>query len=184
VTAISNITPVAAPCAKCPFRKDVPIYLYRERRREIAEALLSGSPFWCHSTVDYDSDDDEPGVSNARPCGGAERALDAIGRSSQLARIAERLGETVRVEGGAECWDLTEWTGLPEGATGDDPGDTEGETCEIVNAGCEAPAGYMVGGGVVHGDVFVDWWCPSCGVACCDSCRVDDLCGNCADEEG
>lgn len=84
------------PCAKCPFRKDVPSYLRFGRRVEIAQALLSGGSFHCHNTVDYSQEDDEgetiADTSDALLCAGAERSLAAAGTSSQMGRIAERLG--------------------------------------------------------------------------------------------
>ena len=48
-----------APCAKCPFRRDVPGFLMQERAEEIAEAITEGdAAFWCHQTVDYDGDEE------------------------------------------------------------------------------------------------------------------------------
>lgn len=43
------------PCAKCPFRYDVPGYL--KRAEEIADAVYGlQQTFSCHATVDYDDD--------------------------------------------------------------------------------------------------------------------------------
>ena len=37
-------TVLKAPCAKCPFRSDVPIYLRAGRREDIARGLHRGEP--------------------------------------------------------------------------------------------------------------------------------------------
>lgn len=187
---------VATPCTSCPFRKDKPIYLRRGRRAEIAQALLSGQSFWCHGTVDYDGDEDEwgevePNTANAKMCAGAEKALMAIGQSSQMGRIAERLGlvDLDRQEArGAEVWDLHEWQRLNEGATADNPegdgDDDEGEPCGTVGPNCIAPAGFLVGGGVVEGTEAADSECTECGEPLCSECAdAQGRCGLCTEEE-
>lgn len=178
----------AAPCAKCPFRKDVPIYLRLDRRREIARALVGGGGFPCHATVNYDLDEDEgwdsePDASNASMCAGAAKSLMLDGGTTNHMRVAERLGLVdldAVAERGSEVWSLAEWQTLAEGATTDDPApaddDEEVETCSTVNAGCLAPAGYAgFNGGVAYGTEPADGECASCG---------EPLCSNCADTEG
>jgi hypothetical protein len=187
-----------APCAKCPFRKDVPIYLHQERRAEIADALINQRDFHCHATVDYDTgvEDEEgfdvPSTAGASLCAGAMTALALSGGSNQSMRIAARLGliESETGEESDNVWSLTEWVKLAEGATADDyvEEDEEGETCSIVDAGCEAPAGYMgSGGGIVEGTVYVDTHCYGCGDPVCDSCLAtydpEPLCPYCAEVE-
>lgn len=184
----------AAPCAKCPFRKDVPIYLRRERREEIAHALNNGGDFSCHATVNYVEDDDGESygdTSEATTCAGAAKALMLAGGTTQLMRVAERLGLADldrTAERGAEVWSLTEWPLLAEGATGDNPEydeDAEVETCGTVNAGCLAPAGYLgAGGGVLYGTEAADEECVECGEAVCSNCISEQgHCGFCAEYE-
>ena len=191
-----------APCAKCPFRSDVPIYLRRDRRSEIAGSLLRGGQFSCHATVDYSEEDDEgssiPNDNGSAFCAGAAKALMKIGAPNQQLRIMERLGMVdldEMAENGPDVWDLHEWQTLPEGATADDPGDDfedlepEGETCCYVGENCIAPAGYAEGGGVVVGTEYADGQCYECGEACCSECLVfcewdgNERCGFCAPEE-
>lgn len=195
---MSTTTPAAvtaAPCAKCPFRRDVPIYLRRGRRAEIAAALLSGGDFACHATVDYSTaeDDDDDDVDDddvvlvdtagSTSCAGAAKALLLDGTTSNWLRVAERLGlvDLERVaERGPDVWGIAEWQTLPEGATaerpeGDGDDEPEVETCGTCGPGCLAPAGYATGGGIVYGTEAADGECSLCG---------DPLCSACADAKG
>lgn len=186
-----------APCAKCPFRKDIPIYLRPERREEIVEALRDGLSFPCHESVDWheaESDDDEPYYEGGETeCAGAVKALLAAGGTTQMTRIAERLGiadADVVAARGVDVWALDQWPRLAEGSTGDAPaweeGDEDGvETCNTVNGGCLAPAGYLgTSGAVVSGTVAADGECGTCGEACCTNCLDDGgLCGYCTEDE-
>lgn len=178
------------PCAKCPFRKDVPNYLRPGRRVEIAHALLSGAPFHCHGTVDYSGEDDEgdtiADTSESLLCAGAERSLAAAGTSSQMGRIAERLGlvdlDAITADDGVEVWNINEWQHRPDDKDVADV--TEVETCSIVNSGCLAPAGYAVGGGVVYGTVAADMHCDECGEPVCSNCMGDNsTCPMCRGED-
>ena len=179
-----------APCTHCPFRKDRPIYLRRSRRIEIAEALLSGGSFHCHATVEQMEDDDGENYQDTTEsllCAGAEKSLAAKGLSSQMGRIADRLGladtEAVVLRG-PEVWDIYEWQRLAEGATADDPEVEEVETCSVVNENCLAPAGYAVGGGVIEGDEAAGGRCPVCDEPVCENCsNADGVCDYCAEEE-
>lgn len=79
------------PCAKCPFRNDIPAYLREDRVREIEDSL-ERSEFPCHETTEHD-DEGEPMVrGDESHCAGALILLEKIGRPSQMMRIAERLG--------------------------------------------------------------------------------------------
>lgn len=182
----------AAPCAKCPFRKDVPIYLRRERRVEIAGSLVGGSWFPCHATVDYSGDagdeDDADWTgdpSGASMCAGAAKALMANGGTTNLMRVAERLGlvDLDRVEArGPDVWDLATWQQLAEGVTADDPEkEEEVVTCSVVNENCLAPAGYGgMNGGVVLGIEPADGECRECGEGLCTECGGEEmLCTTC-----
>lgn len=87
------------PCDSCPFRSDIPPFLRRDRAREIVQALLSGMPFHCHKTLDYDTDadDGEPEVVEAsRHCAGAlillHRETGSVFVNVQ-ARIAANFGK-------------------------------------------------------------------------------------------
>lgn len=170
-----------AACAKCPFRKDVPIYLRAGRREQIARALTDGQPFWCHEYVEFDDDDENYEAPTTGPqCAGAVAALALDGGTTNLTRVEQRLGfRTNDLTRGPEVWALRDWPRVPEGATAEtwDPDDdTEVETCGTVEAGCLAPAGYMgAGGGIVYGTEAADGRCKMC---------EEPLCSNCADENG
>lgn len=171
----------AAPCANCPFRKDVPIYLRSGRREEIARGLIDGHTFHCHATVDYDDEGDGHETSESVQCAGAAKALMLSGGTTQMMRIGERLGlvDLDKVaERGAEVWSLADWVRLAERSTGDDPVFTDDEVnpCGTVDEGCLAPAGYMgSGGAVISGTESADGECPECG---------EPVCSNCADAYG
>jgi hypothetical protein len=188
----------AAPCAKCPFRRDVPIYLRLGRRREIARHLIDGGSFACHATVDYDPDEEGEGLdddyddSGASMCAGAAKAMLADDATTNAMRVAERLGvvDLDRVaERGADVWGLAEWQTLAEGATADNPeeadDDDEIETCNTVNERCIAPAGYGgYGGGIAYGTDPADLKCSECWEPVCSACADEEgRCGLCTDEE-
>jgi hypothetical protein len=67
---------VKKPCKNCPFREDVTPYLHPERAAEIAYATHNKySDFTCHSTIEYDGDEDWQGnstgdFSRAKTCAG------------------------------------------------------------------------------------------------------------------
>lgn len=178
------------PCAKCPFRKDVPIYLRADRRQEIADAIFDGGDFSCHATVSYWEDDDGEcaDTTDARICAGAVKALELCGGSMQMMRIAERLGGVREghhpADSEVEVWDLNDWMVIPEGATAD----TEVPdilTCETVGPYCLAPAGYLtLSGAAKVGTEEADDECAECGSPTCPNCLAEDgRCGNCADDE-
>lgn len=78
---------VKKPCKSCPFRNDVKPYLHPNRAEEIAYAASNPcSNFTCHSTIEYDGDEDIQGrstgdFSKAKTCAGfltlrAQEGLD------------------------------------------------------------------------------------------------------------
>lgn len=67
---------VKKPCKKCPFRSDVTPYLHPERAEELAYSSLNPfSDFICHSTFEYDGDEDDFG----RPSGDFSRSKTCAG---------------------------------------------------------------------------------------------------------
>lgn len=177
------------PCAKCPFRTDVPGYLRRARAREIAESLANGATFPCHETTVYD-DEDETLVSgpDSQFCAGALIAMEREDAPNQMMRVAERIGVYDRekmdmdapvVNSLAEFVRHHNIDGAPE------PDDVE--CCCVVDHGCEAPAGFLVGGSVIEVDPeemgeLHD--CPSCGEPVCDNCSDDEgVCARCSESE-
>lgn len=193
----SGVAVAYSPCAKCPFRKDVPIYLNIERRQQIVEDVTDGAPFWCHQSVEFYEDEDgydEPDTTDSVECAGAVKALLQSGGSSQMSRISQRLGmadldktETSPVE----VWRLDDWNRLAMEATGDKPvweiGDEDGvRTCVYVGPNCTAPAGYLTASGAaVHGLEEAEYECEGCGEPVCEGCiRSDGCCGFCSEVEG
>lgn len=67
---------VKKPCKNCPFRNDVKPYLHPDRAADIAySASNKYSNFICHSTIEYDGDEDIQGrstgdFSKAKTCAG------------------------------------------------------------------------------------------------------------------
>ena len=83
---------VTTPCAKCPFRIDVPSYLRPARIRQIADDIQADQTFWCHQTVDHDEDGDSAIGRKARVCAGMMATVENEGRPGQGMRVGERLG--------------------------------------------------------------------------------------------
>ena len=42
--------------------------------------------------------------------------------------------------------------------------------CSVVNGNCEAPAGYLGGGGITDGEGNADYECDGCGEPVCGEC--------------
>jgi hypothetical protein len=82
---------LTSPCAHCPFRSDIPPFLTRERVREIEHAL-ERSEFPCHETTEHDDDGEYMSTREEAHCAGALILKEKLGESSQMMRIAERLG--------------------------------------------------------------------------------------------
>lgn len=176
------------PCESCPFRTDVAAFLRAERVREIAASVLRGSSFPCHKTTSFEEDDEGdtfvvPGPGEVQ-CAGAEIFLAHQGQSTQMARIAERLGQRVATLDMAAP--VFRSAGEMERAQ-DDYEEPEGDPCSVVNMGCEAPAGILIGGGVIDGTEAAGFTCCSCYEPVCGSCSRETAdgreCGRCAEEE-
>lgn len=104
---MSNLQPeeyfaLTHACKHCPFRTNVPNYLNRRRKEDIATSLERGEEFVCHKTVNYSCSDDTDSNSadtqeNSRACAGARSVAHKEGVVSQMEQIATRLGFTVAV---------------------------------------------------------------------------------------
>lgn len=180
------------PCPKCPFRTDVPPYLRPERVAGIAMDVQNGSEFYCHQTTVPD-EDDESGASMTRGektqvCAGSLILMEKAESPNQMMRIAERIGvyDPSRLDMDAPVHDS--WVAMQQHFQEDE----EVVTCEVVNGGCEAPAGYAVGGGVVAGTEAAEFECYPCGRPVCGACsRERDwagetgvrVCDDCHEEE-
>lgn len=183
---------MASPCDNCPFRTDIKGYLRGERVREIAESLFRGASFPCHKTTeDWEDDDGESErceTEDSQQCAGAEIFLAKQGMSTQMSRIAERLGRKVaKVKTSAPvCGSVAEMLRVH---VGDD--DDDRETCSVCDPECEAPAGFLVGGGVIPGDGCADYECDGCGEPVCGACsrpkgkgkKSKRVCNNCLEQE-
>lgn len=86
---------MTTPCAKCPFRTNIPAYLRAERVEEIRAGLVRGE-FPCHNTTESREDDEgydtRVETKDSIHCAGALILLEKIQEPSQMMRIAERLG--------------------------------------------------------------------------------------------
>lgn len=65
------------PCNNCPFRADTkPFPLGRDRRQQIADALLNDAAFGCHKTTSFDEDGIYKWTEKESPCVGAARLIE------------------------------------------------------------------------------------------------------------
>jgi hypothetical protein len=165
-----------SPCERCPFRSDLPHgYLRADRIQEIAASLFRGGSFPCHKTT-IESEEDEDGFcdmeanSDSEQCAGAEIFLAKQGMSTQLSRIAERLGMKVsKLDMKAPvCGSVVEMLEVHGVAD-----EIDVETCSVCDYGCEAPAGYAAGDGVIHGTDAAEYSCYECGEPVCGNCSVE-----------
>jgi hypothetical protein len=196
------------PCSNCPFlRTDGAIRLRAGRVRDIHNVVTAsqGGSFPCHKTVrdedrddtDDEDEDDEGGFDAPEPhwqwCAGALIYALKLEQPNQLMRIASRLGlldadPLLASEAANDVFDSREeW--LRSTVDYDEDENEEIETCHVVNDGCDAPAGYLAGDGVVEGDIPADYVCYHCGQAVCGPCssmiRGKRTCSYCKeDEEG
>lgn len=175
------------PCPNCPFRTDIPGYLREDRAREIAASLAGGAEFPCHKTTVPDPDDDGQNMatSDSQFCAGALIVLEHMGQPNQMMRIAERFGVYQPAKLDKEtpvAYSLTEFVSHHAGRNIAEELE-EGDTCAVVDAGCLAPAGYMVGGVVQRGTEFVDSYCTCCGEPACENCMEEDVCNRCKEWE-
>jgi hypothetical protein len=178
---------MSTPCKHCPFRKNIAGYLRKERVVEIAHSVLRGETFPCHKIteeVENEDGNDMEATEDSQECAGAAIFAHHNGMSSQMSRISERLRMPVAKLNlrSKVCKTVTEMVKVHCGEDFE-----EGETCEVVNDGCLAPAGYMVGNGVAHGTEFVTTTCDECGQYVCDNCSktVDGkrICDHCEENE-
>lgn len=83
------------PCSDCPFRKDRPFHLSRERAQEIADSFSGemSSDFHCHKTVDYQPDG-EPRIDphKTKVCAGALITLENSGIMTFQMALGRYLG--------------------------------------------------------------------------------------------
>lgn len=104
------------PCRKCPFRRGTVMKLTEARIRELDRSLIrhNGATFLCHETVDYSEDSAGRSTSKTKHCAGALAYIENQGVSSQMMRIAERLGmydrKKLLEDAGDLVWeDVVEW---------------------------------------------------------------------------
>ena len=181
---------MATPCENCPFRTDIDGYLRGDRVREICESLFQGASFPCHKTTeDWEDDDGETDLietENSQQCAGAEIFLAKQGMSTQMGRIAERLGMKVAKLNmkAPVCGSVSEMLRIH----GDDE-DDDRECCSVCDQDCEAPAGYMVGDGILPGEGNADYTCCECGEPVCGACSQqkskrgkERICNLCSEE--
>lgn len=179
-----------APCVKCPFRGDVPIYLRHARREEIRDSIRNGGTFSCHETTSDDTDDDGYDIKVAGPdaqaCAGAIKAVLKGGGDTNQIRVMARLGlldVDALEKSGAEVWDLDLWTIAEEGDTLADTNAEFPEPCSISDPGCIAPAGWLIGGSVQRGTDPADDECVMCGEPVCAACMEDnEYCPMCQED--
>ena len=182
------------PCDNCPFRTDLPHgYLRPDRIREIAESLFRGESFPCHKTTETVEDDegfgDRVATEDSLQCAGAEIFLAKQGLSTQMGRIAERLGmaQPLNMEAPVSGSVSQMLKVHRRGSDEDTDEDEEIETCAVVIDGCEAPAGIMVGGGVIEGTEAAEFQCHDCGEPVCGNCSEERdgvrICYYCAENE-
>lgn len=162
---------MASPCEHCPFRTDIGGYLRGDRVREIAESLFRGASFPCHKTTesweDEDGESDHIETEDSQQCAGAEIFLAKQGMSTQMSRIAERLGMKVAKLNmkAPVCGSVAEMLRV-HGAEEDE----DRETCSVCDQDCEAPAGIMVGDGIMPGEGSAEYTCSECSNPVCGAC--------------
>lgn len=171
------------PCKKCPFRTDVEPYLTQDRVTEIVTDVANGAPFWCHETTVMVEDDEDGSEmapdENSAVCAGSIIVMEKMDQPNQYLRIAERVGAYDRERMHMDSPVHESWGAMQQHFAEEQ----EGETCEVVGPYCEAPAGYAIGGSVIHGTVFVDSQCEMCGRPVCDSCMTGGVCDDCKEED-
>ena len=192
-TKTSRLVVTKRPCVGCPFsNREKAVGLGYERRAEIAASLERGEHFWCHETVDYAVEDDDGEVlpspsRGAVCCAGATVIAYRDGGLPGYLRMCASFGsfnpDVLEADSaGMVPWDsFYEWreTALEIGE--EEREEEERETCDVVGPGCLAPAGWMDGGRVVHGDTFVEDHCECCGAPMCEACTAEENPERCAD---
>jgi hypothetical protein len=160
----------------------VPGYLRRGRAIEIAHSLADGAGFSCHeTTVDGDEDGTLVAGPDSQFCAGALILMEKSEEPNQAMRMAERLGlyDPARMDMSAPV--SRSFAEFVDHHSED--GDETEDCCEVVEPGCEAPAGYLVGGSAIPADnTGVELHlCPECGRTVCESCSVEGVCSYCAE---
>lgn len=180
---------MGTPCDHCPFRTDIKGYLRADRVREIAESLFRGASFPCHKTTesweDDDGESDRVETDDSQQCAGAEIFLAKQGMSTQMGRIAERLGMKVAKlnKKAPVCGSVSEMLRVHG-----EPEDDDRECCSVCDQDCEAPAGYQVGDGVIPGEGSAEYWCDECGEPVCGACSKPKpkskkrICNSCVED--
>jgi hypothetical protein len=102
------------PCAKCPFVRGTQMRLRPDRIRDIERSVNqhNGATFPCHETLDYSDGDGGRDTDKTTHCAGALIYIEKQGVSSQMMRIAERLGMYDRrklADEGLVWDDVDEW---------------------------------------------------------------------------
>lgn len=109
---------LTTPCKDCPFRTDVVPFLGPERAQDIADSCSEDANFYCHKTVDYDSDSGASTISGrARVCAGFLITMERENRANQATRVAERLGmyDSTALDHDAPVYDsMSEWVAAHE----------------------------------------------------------------------
>lgn len=179
------------PCDSCPFlRTDGAVRLRAGRIRDIHNVVTGsqGGSFPCHKTVkDEDREEDECGDeiwSGPRPhwqwCAGALIYALKQERPNQLMRVALRVGlldpdELLASDAADDVFDnRAEWLVSADDYEEDLEKRAEAEPCNIVEAGCEAPAGFLTGDGVIDGEESAEFTCWHCGEPVCGACSFLD----------
>ena len=124
---------------------------------------------------DGDSVDDEgfrsPKKGEAN-CGGFLIFNEKVGNSTQMMRIAERLGlySPERAKNQDAVFDsLRELM-----ASCDDAEEVEEITpCTVADPGCEAPAGFQNSNGTFEGEDSAEFECAACGDPVCGTCSTE-----------
>lgn len=182
------------PCANCPFRVDVPPYLRPERAQEIATSIANGATFACHKTTVCDDEGEGELVAapTSQMCAGAMVAMAKSEQANQAMRIAMRLGILDPDQLDLDAPVVGSLTGLVDHHAGEpDEDEDEVEPCSVADYGCEAPAGYMVGGSAIRNVEFDEDAtspCVSCGTAVCENCSSaapggGRICGYCEEPD-
>jgi hypothetical protein len=172
----------ATPCDNCPWRAEFhgdDDYLRPGRRAGILLSLQQGGFFPCHkTTVPDDNDSDMVPTADSVECAGSVLMMLREMDAPFVIRLVDKawIDEFLERNDGVELWTYAD-VAADNGEAADDV-----EPCNTVDHGCLAPAGYMTGGGVVHGTVSADGYCDECGEPLCSNCATDDgICPGCAD---
>jgi hypothetical protein len=181
------------PCANCPFlRGDKAVRLRHARITEIHNTVTGaqGGIFPCHKTVsdeereavyqDLDVEDEmevpQPSNKPWQYCAGALVYALKQQMPNQLTRVALRLrtfdpDALLATPEAANVFDnLREWKRTAVDYDEEEEAEQDERICcSVANGGCEAPAGYLVGGDIAEGDGEAENECSECGEPVCGS---------------